>query len=86
MNLKGQGSLEYLLLIGGAILVAAVVLSVLTNIADTGTGAADARQYAAICAGIPNSQCGQIDPDGNGALVAGNCEIVDTDCVYDATP
>ena len=36
MEEKAQGALEYLLLIGGAVLVAAIVLSLLTGLANTG--------------------------------------------------
>ena len=36
MNIKGQGALEYLLLIGGAVLVAAIVIALVTGI-PTGT-------------------------------------------------
>jgi hypothetical protein len=82
MNLKGQGSLEYLLLIGGAILVAAVVLSVVTNLTGPGADAIDSRKYEAICAGIPNTRCGTIDPDGSGDLVAANCVVSDDSCIY----
>ncbi len=32
MNLKGQGALEYLLLIGGAVLVAAIVIALVTGV------------------------------------------------------
>ena len=32
MNIKGQGALEYLLLIGGAVLVAAIVIALVTGI------------------------------------------------------
>ncbi|MEK6972823.1 MAG: class III signal peptide-containing protein [archaeon] len=39
MNMKGQGALEYLLLIGGALIVVAVVLTVLPNLASSGKGA-----------------------------------------------
>ena len=38
MNMKGQGALEYLLLIGGALIVVAVVLTVLPNLASSGKG------------------------------------------------
>ena len=37
MNLKGQGALEYLLLIGGAVLVAAIVIALVTGIPSTVT-------------------------------------------------
>jgi len=36
MNRKGQGALEYLLLIGGAVLVAVIVITLLLGIADQG--------------------------------------------------
>jgi hypothetical protein len=35
MNTKGQGALEYLLLIGGAVLVAAIVIALVTGIPTT---------------------------------------------------
>ena len=35
MNVKGQGALEYLLLIGGAVLVAAIVIALITGIPTT---------------------------------------------------
>ena len=35
MNTKGQGALEYLLLIGGAVLVAAIVIALITGIPTT---------------------------------------------------
>lgn len=35
MNIKGQGALEYLLLIGGAVLVAAIVIALVTGIPGT---------------------------------------------------
>ena len=47
MDNKGQGALEYLLLLGGAVLIAAVVISLLFNIgtaanAEANTGAESA--------------------------------------------
>ena len=35
MNIKGQGALEYLLLIGSAVLVAAIVIALVTGIPGT---------------------------------------------------
>lgn len=35
MDVKGQGALEYLLLIGGAVLVAAIVIALITGIPGT---------------------------------------------------
>jgi len=37
MNITGQGALEYLLLIGGAVLVAAIVMALVTGIPSTVT-------------------------------------------------
>ncbi len=36
MDCKGQGALEYLLLIAGAIMVAVIVISLLSGMAETG--------------------------------------------------
>ena len=36
MDVRGQGALEYLLLIGGAVLVAAIVIALMTSIPSTG--------------------------------------------------
>ncbi|HLC36149.1 MAG TPA: class III signal peptide-containing protein [archaeon] len=44
MDEKGQGSLEYLLIIGGAILVAAIVVFLLTQQTQTGKGTVESIQ------------------------------------------
>lgn len=36
MDNKGQGALEYLLLIGGAVLIAAIVIVILNSLGTTG--------------------------------------------------
>ncbi len=36
MDEKAQGALEYLLLLGGAVLVAAIVLTLMSGLANTG--------------------------------------------------
>lgn len=46
MNKKGQGALEYLLLIGGAVLVAAIVIALITGV-PTGTGNPEAKARCA---------------------------------------
>ena len=43
---KGQGSLEYLLLIGGAVLVAAIVIALVIS---SGTGSGDVTKQRANC-------------------------------------
>ena len=48
MNSKGQGALEYLLLIGGAVLVAAIVIALLVGLPTTpGTNPQDKTDCAA---------------------------------------
>ena len=74
MNMKGQGALEYLLLIGGAVLVAAVVLSVITGLVGQGGTAAQTRATDALCASYLQAECGTTgDPDGSGPLVPTAC-------------
>ena len=41
MDNKGQGALEYLLLIGGAVLIAAIVIVVLNSLAGSGSNSAN---------------------------------------------
>ena len=50
MKMKGQGALEYLLLIGGAILIAAIVLSIMTGIGGDQQKEIDLAKGLAICA------------------------------------
>ena len=51
MNTKGQGALEYLLLIGGAVLVAAIVIALLVGLpGSAGVDPAD----KAYCANLAN--------------------------------
>ncbi len=49
MEKKGQGALEYLLLIGGAVLVAVIVITLLLGITNTGTGQTSNTAAAALC-------------------------------------
>ncbi|MBI4053597.1 MAG: class III signal peptide-containing protein [Candidatus Diapherotrites archaeon] len=44
MDSKGQGALEYLLLIGAAVLIAAVVIILLTSSASSGKGSIENSQ------------------------------------------
>ena len=70
MERKGQGALEYLLLIGGAILVAVIVISILVGLG--GTGGPEAKRAAA------NALCAQKLP--NATACAGN--VVSAGCTY----
>lgn len=69
MNKKGQGALEYLLLIGGALIVAAIVLTILPGLATKGGEGAETAVTAAQCAPLNETQCtdvvmGDFDKDG----------------------
>ena len=46
---KGQGSLEYLLLIGGAVLVAAIVIALVVSSAGTGADVTKCNAAKALC-------------------------------------
>ena len=62
MHRKGQGALEYLLLIGGAILVAIVVITVLTGFTGPATQTqANENTARALCQSKPASACAGID-------------------------
>ncbi len=66
MKQKGQGALEYLLLIGGAIIVAVVVVTLLLNLGSTGGANANATSMGAVAAqlaataGNPAPNCNDI--------------------------
>lgn len=49
MQQKGQGSLEYLLIIGGGILVAVVIIGAIVSLAGTGTGGTKANVANQVC-------------------------------------
>ena len=49
MNKKGQGALEYLLLIGGAVLVAVIVIVLLLGVTNTGKKSTAETTAGAIC-------------------------------------
>ena len=49
VNLKGQGALEYLLLIGGAVLIAAIVITLVIGTGSTGVTAAERQAGEALC-------------------------------------
>ena len=68
-NRKGQGSLEYLLLIGGAVLVAAIVIGlVVTSSQSTGYSISSGTQKAAACAA--HTSCSACVIDTANACVA----------------
>ncbi len=77
MNKKGQGALEYLLLIGGAILIAAVVLTVMTTIQQQAEQGTESGLKEALCAQKQTKvQCDAADVDND---TVADCEWVDLD-------
>ena len=79
MNLKGQGALEYLLLIGGAVLVAAIVIALVTGIPGTAVDPADSAYCASLTAPGGAVCTGGCPPSGTGACVLN----ADNVCYYD---
>lgn len=53
-NQKGQGSLEYLLIIGGGILVAVIIIGAIISLAGTGTGGSKQNAANQACMAILN--------------------------------
>ena len=49
MNTKGQGALEYLLLIGGAVLVAVIVITLLLGITSEGQSSTELSTATTLC-------------------------------------
>jgi hypothetical protein len=76
MNFKGQGALEYLLMIGGGLAVAAIVLVFLFNGIQGNTCQNAKRQVEALCNGIPDATTCDSDTGGNVSPIFtdGDCE------------
>ena len=60
MEKKGQGALEYLLLIGGAVLVAVIVITLLLGITNTGAGQTGNTTAASLCTQSTAIDSGQV--------------------------
>lgn len=81
MDVKGQGALEYLLLIGGAVLVAAIVIALITGIPTTTPNPAAVTRCAshslfAVC---------EADCDFSEGGITWDCKAMQADGVNDAT-
>jgi len=57
MKEKGQGALEYLLLIGGAVLIAAIALAIISGLGTAGKGTVEKGKWAAQCAALGQNFC-----------------------------
>ena len=77
-NKKGQGSLEYLLIIGGGILVAVVIIGAIISLAGTGTGGSTLAVGEASCNSyISEAQCKNANLNG---IAPGPVPVDDADC------
>jgi uncharacterized protein (UPF0333 family) len=95
MDVKGQGALEYLLLIGGAVLVAAIVIALISGMPTsldaeartycqsyfTFSGCQDADPVTAVAAAAAGSDCCPRQIDGTGA----NDQTDFYTCEYDSS-
>ncbi|MBN1941273.1 MAG: class III signal peptide-containing protein [Candidatus Diapherotrites archaeon] len=84
MNRKAQGALEYLLIIGGAILVASIVISLMMQTVNPTTCATQDTSLDALCARFPTqATCLTGDPDGgSGDCVGDPAGAGAGDCVW----
>jgi len=79
MKSRGQGALEYLLLIGGAVLIAAVVITLAINIGGGGVSSGQDAALDALCLKFADEQaCNDGDPDGTESDSCGT-----GDCTWD---
>jgi uncharacterized protein (UPF0333 family) len=77
---KGQGALEYLLLIGGAVLIAAVVIAALSSQGGVGISVAEKRHHDALCAPLAT----QTKCDAETFSDGWSCQWVNNECVSKA--
>lgn len=77
---KGQTAVEYLIIIGGAALIVAIVLGIIASIEKTQQYTIDVKYLNSMCITIPQENCGCTmlaaakDPDGPATkYVKGNC-------------
>ncbi len=73
MDVRGQGALEYLLLIGGAVLVAAIVIALISGMPSATD--AEARTYCGSYFNIANCENSNVDADGGGDGSSTCCAI-----------
>ena len=88
MHLKknsAQGALEYLLIIGGAVLVSAIVISLLLASSNPVKNTTQSAILDTLCAKFSSSDCPNEDPDGGGACDDGDCEWISGQCIGSPT-
>ncbi len=82
MERKGQGALEYLLLIGGAILVAVIVISILVGLGGSGGVEAGRAAADAGCAKYVIADCPTTAPTATTGMRGGYCNYA---CQWNAS-
>ena len=90
MNTKGQGALEYLLIIGGAVLVAAIVIALISSTTGPVQSRTNQNILDGLCAG-PNKAdaCNGKDPDAsttNTLCNEGDCTLNSVNVCVGKTP
>lgn len=80
MNRKGQGALEYLLLIGGAVLIAAIVITLIIGATTPTADLAKQRTWDSLCA-----QYSTGSSDCAAANIDGTSESPENDCAWDTS-
>ncbi|MBN1940653.1 MAG: hypothetical protein JW772_00560 [Candidatus Diapherotrites archaeon] len=71
--MKAQGSLEYLLVISGAMLVSMIVITIVVASTESGGGFLGQAMLDALCSRFDKTMCGNRDPDGAGACEPNDC-------------
>ena len=82
MDAKGQGALEYLLLIGGVVLVAAIVIALITGVPGTATNPEDTTYCASLTGQEsvnPGACAAGCPPGGSGACALSADDV----CYFD---
>ncbi|MDD5148261.1 MAG: class III signal peptide-containing protein [Candidatus ainarchaeum sp.] len=88
MNTKGQGALEYLLIIGGAVIVAGIVLTLLMGASGPAKCSTQDQLANSLCAKNSIANCPTADVDGTGgtACAANSCQLDTTGNICMAKP
>jgi len=78
--MEAQGALEYLLIIGGAVLISAIVISLLLVSGNPVSDTIKQNLLDSLCARFHENDCGLKDPDGEAGCEAEDCDFIDGLC------
>jgi len=76
--MRAQTTLEYLLLVGGVILIGAIVLAIVSQLVSQQEQVTKYRVTDSLCAPLRFSDCSNRDPDGPGELGTKACKWTGT--------